>query len=169
MRIHKTMLALACASAVLTGPMAAAAQKNVYTAERGHWFVGLGGSACRAVNRPAVDFNGSPYNALNIVVRSVSRINLEVFFWPGAVAGRELRLIFEFAGGPMLTLDAQPGIGDYALVSVEEPKLWRLLEDADRLDVRLYGEPPHLLMFDLQDIDWVLERLTECSGLLPKG
>lgn len=79
MRLLAFLLALG-----LTG--AAQAQTNAnFCAERGHWTVALVGKVCRAFNRPAIDLDTSPFNALTLVARPGGELAVEVFFWPGAV------------------------------------------------------------------------------------
>jgi hypothetical protein len=145
----------------------APAQTNVFYAERGHWTVMNYPAACRAVNRPAADFNASPYNALQITVRPRSAISIDVFFWPGAVLmDREYELQLAFNSGDM-KLPARATIGDYVLASEPDMGLWRKLQDSKSLNVGIVGEPALALSFTLDDIDWVIDTLTACAGLLP--
>lgn len=147
---------------------AAMAQNSVYLAERGHWTVMNYPAACRAVNRPAADFNQSPFNALQITVRPKSAISIDVFFWPGALtADRDYQLQLRFSAGDM-TLPARAAMGDFMLASVDDMGLWRKLQDSRTLSVGVVGEPHLSLSFTLDDIRWVLNALTTCSGFLPK-
>jgi hypothetical protein len=159
-------IALMLAMAVLGA--SAEAQTSVYYAERGHWVVGNSATRCWAVNRPAADFNSSPYNALQITVRPKSVISVDVFFWPGAVTMErdyQLQLAFNTTD---LKLPAKATIGDYVLASEPDMSLWRALQDSRTLSVRVVGEPLLAVSFTLDDIDWVLDALTACSAFLPK-
>lgn len=160
----RTLLILATILAAAT----AHAQTNVFYAERGHWTVMNSPAACRAVNRPAADFNQAPFNTLQITVRPRSAISIDVFFWPGAVLmDREYKLQLAFNSGDM-KLPARATIGDYVLASEPDMGLWRALQDSKTLSVRVVGEPPLALSFTLDDIEWVINTLTACAGLLPK-
>lgn len=144
------------------------AQTNVYYAERGHWVVMNSPTACRAENRPAADFNASPYNALQITVRPKSAISIDVFFWPGAVLPeRDYKLQLAFNTGDV-TLPAKATFGDFVLASEPDMGLWRKLQDSKTLSVRVVGEPLLALSFTLEEIDWVINTLTACSSFLPK-
>jgi hypothetical protein len=146
---------------------AAQAQNSVYYAERGHWLVANGTNACRALNRPPAEFNYAPYNALQIAVRP-GRIGVEVFFWPQAIdLSRTYRLTLQ-SGKHTITLDAKATIGDYVLVSAEDPKLWRLFQDGEPLRITVEGEPELELYFGLEDMDWVVKNLDTCLNVLPK-
>jgi hypothetical protein len=155
--------------AALFGIAAAHAQTSVYYAERGHWSVMTTGQACRALNRPPADFNAAPYNGLQIVARPGSGLGVEVFFWPQAIdPAKAYRLTLTFSAGQPITLDAKATIGDYMLASADEAKLWRLFQDAKTVQVGVDGEPKLMLIFGLDDIEWVLGGLTSCRDLLPK-
>lgn len=142
---------------------------DTYYAERGHWTVYNGPTACRALNRPPEDFNAAPFNALQIVVRSGSRIGVEVFFWPGALdpaAAHELAL--GFGGGTPLVIAANAAMGDYMLASDHSPELWGRLQKAKAVTARVKGDPNLELSFSLDQIGWVLDALTACARTLPK-
>lgn len=161
----RTMVVMMAAA---LGATAAEAQTNVYYAERGHWVVMNSPAACRAVNRPAADFNFAPYNALQITVRPKSAISADVFFWPGAVLmDRDYQLQLRF-NTVDLTLPAKATFGDFMLASEPDMGLWRALQDSKTLNVGVVGEPPLALSFTLDDIDWVINTLTACSTYLPK-
>jgi hypothetical protein len=148
---------------------AAQAQTSAYYAERGHWTVFLLPSACRALNRPPSDFNFAPYDALQIVVRP-GAISVETFFWPLALDKSQAhRLLLRFDQTKDLTLDANAAMGDFMLASAADTKLWRLFEDAEVLTVVVEGEHQLSLQFELGDIGWVMDRLQDCQGLLPKS
>jgi hypothetical protein len=156
-------------STTLLAATAAAAETNVYYAERGHWTVMNLTSRCIAMNRPATEFNAAPYNALQISAWPKSAISVDVFFWPGAVMmDRDYKLQLYFSAGD-LTLPAKPTIGDYGLTSEPDMGLWRKLEDSKSLAVAVVGEPDLATTFTLDGIDWVIDTLTMCSGFLPKG
>jgi hypothetical protein len=146
----------------------AAAETNVFYAERGHWTVMNSSTRCYAWNRPAADFNAAPYNALQISVRPKSAISVDVFFWPGAVTmDRAYQLQLYFSAGDV-TLPAKPTIGDYVLASEPDMGLWRKLQDSKTLAVAVVGEPALTTTFTLDGIDWVIDTLTTCSAFLPK-
>lgn len=148
---------------------AAQAQTSVYYAERGHWTVMNYPAACRAINRPMVDFNYAPFATLQITVRPKSVISVDVFFWPSAVMmDREYELRLRFTSGGDLTLPARPTLGDYVLASDPDVGLWRKLQDSKMLGVGVVGEPALALQFTLDGIDWVLNALTTCAGTLPR-
>jgi len=154
--------------AAVFGSAAAEAQTTVYYAERGHWTVMNSPTACRAINRPAADFNFAPFAALQITVRPAQAISIDVFFWPGAVTmDREYQMQLRFNAGDV-TLPARPTIGDYVLASDPDMGLWRKLQDSKTLSVGVVGEQLLALSFTLEGIDWVLNALTACSGFLPK-
>ena len=153
---------------MLAATAAASAQTDVYYVERGYWTIMGMASRCIAVNRPVADFNAAPYNALEISAWPKSAISVDVFFWPGAVTPeREYQLQLYFSAGD-LTLPAKPTIGDYALASDPDMGLWRKLQDSKTLGVAVVGEPALATSFTLDGIDWVIDALTACSGMLPK-
>lgn len=154
--------------AMMLAASAAAAQGNVFYAERGHWTVMNLPSRCIAMNRPAADFNAAPYNALQISALPKSAISVDVFFWPGAVATeKDYRLQLRFSTAD-LTLPAKATFGDFMLAAEPDIGLWRALENSKTLNVGVVGEPLLALSFTLDDIDWVIDTLTMCSGFLPK-
>lgn len=151
------------------GATAAAAQPNFFYAERGHWTVMNLATRCIALNRPAAEFNAAPYNGLQISAWTKSAISIDVFFWPGAFTmERDYQLQLYFSAGDV-TLPAKPTIGDYVLASAPDMGLWRKLQDSKSLAVAVVGEPELATSFTLDDIDWVINTLTTCSGLLPKA
>ena len=148
---------------------AAQAQTSFFSAERGYWFVGGIGKACRALNRPPADFNSSPFNGLEIVVRSDNSIAAEVFFWPKAIdPTRDYVLNLSFERGGTLSLKAKPAMGDFMLASEPDQKMWRSFQDATGLTVSVDGEPKLELYFGLNDMTWVLNMLQSCRRTLPK-
>jgi hypothetical protein len=150
---------------------AAHAQSSRFYAERGYWLVASGLKFCRALNRPAADFNFAPYNALEIAAGPDNTIAAEVYFWPKAIdPAREyvLKLTFEQAGADTLSLKAKSTMGDFMLALEPELKLWRNLQDAKGLTVAVEGEPDLKLYFSLNDILWVLNMLQSCISHLPK-
>jgi hypothetical protein len=152
--------------AVLVGATAQA-QNSVYYAERGHWMVINGAKACRALNRPPMEFNYAPYNGLQIAARH-GGISAEVFFWPQAIdLSRTYRMTLQ-SGKHTITLDAKATIGDYMLVSAEDPKLWRLLQDGEPVRISVEGEPKLELYFGLEDMAWVVQSLDSCLRTVPK-
>ena len=152
-----------------TTAMAAHAETNFFSAERGHWFVGTVGKACRALNRPPADFNASPFNALEIVLRPGNAIAAEVYFWPGAIdPKRDYVLNLAFTLGDTFRLKAKSSMGDFMLASEPDVKLWRSLQDATALVVTVDGEPKLELYFGLDDMNWVLRMLQSCADTLPK-
>ena len=147
---------------------AAAAQSNVFYAERGHWTVMNYATRCFALNRPLADFNAAPYNALEISAWPKSAISIDVFFWPGAVMmDRAYQLQLYFSAGDV-TLPARPTFGDYVLASAPDMGLWRKLQDSKSLAVAVVGEPELTTSFTLDGVDWVIDTLTTCSTFLPK-
>ena len=154
---------------VLAAGTAAQAETAIFYAERGHWTVMNSSTRCHAWNRPAADFNAAPYNGLQISVGPKSAISVDVFFWPGAVMmDRAYQLQLYFSAGD-LTLPAKATIGDYVLATEPDMGLWRKLQDSKSLAVAVVGEPALTTSFTLDGIDWVIDTLTTCSGLLPKG
>lgn len=153
---------------IALGIATADAETSSFTAERGHWWVFSGPKYCRALNRMPADFNFAPYNGLQIVVGRKGYITVEVFFWPDAVmADREYRLRLGFSMSDMV-LPARPTM-ESMLASAPDTALWRALQDARALDVAVEGEPALRLRFHLDDIAWVLDRLTACQRVLPDG
>jgi hypothetical protein len=156
-------------AATVLGIAAADAQVSSYYAERGYWTVFSGPTACRALNRPAAEFNYTPFNGLEISVKPGGSITVEVFFWPGALpTEREYKLNLVFPIRDTIVLKARSTIGDYMLASDPDPALWRALQDSTSLDVSVEGEPLLALRFYLDDIKWVLNALTVCQHVLPK-
>ena len=163
--MRTTILLTGAALALLPAPVSA----DTYYAERGHWTIYNGPVACRALNRPPNDFNASPFNALQIVVRPGSRIGVEVFFWPGAIdPAAPAELALGFGGTTPLILAASAAMGDYMLASDDSPELWGRLQKAKALTARVKGDPDLALNFFLDRIDWVLDALTTCARTLPK-
>jgi hypothetical protein len=165
------MRALTLAMTLLGAVATAGAQTNVYYAERGHWWVASTATSCRAGNRPAEDFNASPYNALEIVARRGSVIGVEVYFWPGLFTqGSDYKLMLWFDNAEPLSLPAKPSMGDFMLAA--EPTvngdLWKRLQTAKRLRVTV-DVLPNELFFALDDSTWLLRALDQCTSLLPKS
>src|SRR5258706_284955 len=124
--------------------------------ERAYWSVASIGKSCGAVNRPPADFNSSPFNGLEIVVRSDNSIGAEVYFWPKAIdPARDYVLNLKFEPGDALSLKAKSTMGDFMLASEPEQKLWRSFQDATGLTVAVDGEPGLKLYFGLDDMIWV--------------
>lgn len=148
---------------------AATAQQSTYYAERGHWMVYNGSTACRALNRPGLEFNAAPFNALQIVVRPGNRIGVEVFFWPGAVdPAAENVLALGFGGSAPFLVPAAATMGDYMLASDDSTELWGRLQKAKTMTAKPKSDPTITLFFALDEIDWVLGALDACSRVLPK-
>ena len=163
------MRALIFLAAGAISTAAAHAQTSSFSAERGYWFVGAIGKACRALNRPPADFNFSPFDALEIVVRSDNSIGAEVYFWPNAIdPARDYVLNLAFQPGDALKLKVKSTMGDFMLAAEPEQKLWRSFQDATGLTVAVDGEPALKLYFGLDDMMWVLNRLQSCGSSLPK-
>jgi hypothetical protein len=157
------------AALVACGASAATAQQSTYYAERGHWTVYNGATACRALNRPMEDFNYAPFNALQIVVRPGNRIGVEVFFWPGAVdPGAENALALGFGGSVPFIVPATAPMGDFMLASGDAPELWERLRKAKALTAKPMSDPTVTLSFALDQFGWVLGALDACSRILPK-
>jgi hypothetical protein len=157
------------AALVAGGATAAVAQQSIYYAERGHWTVYNGATACRALNRPMADFNYAPFNALQIVVRPGSRIGVEVFFWPGSVdPDADNALALGFGGSTPFILPATATIGDYMLASDDSPELWERLRKAKAMTAKPRSDPTITLSFSLEEIGWVMGVLDACSRVLPK-
>jgi len=164
------MRSLVLLAAVTVSTGAAQAQSSMFYVERGHWLVSSSIKVCRALNRPAEDFNYAPYNALEIVAGPDSGIGAEVYFWPKAIDPNQdyvLKLAFDRADA--LTLKAKSTMGDFMLASEHEQKLWRSLQDATGLTVTVDGSPDLKLYFGLDDIMWVLNMLQSCVSNLPSG
>lgn len=162
---------IAVVLATLTGMAAAEAQTSTYYAERGRWTIMSGPKYCRALNRPADDFNFAPFAALQIAIDGKGEIGVDVFFWPGAVTPSEsYELILDFPSRKdPIALSAHPILGDYMLTSVTDMALWRALQDARYVDARVTGKANLDLRFGLDDIGWVLNALTTCQRVLPNG
>jgi hypothetical protein len=157
------------AALVAGGATAATAQQSTYHAERGHWTVYSGSTACRALNRPALEFNYAPFNALQIVVRPGNRIGVEVFFWPGAVdPGAENALALGFGGSVPFIVPATAAMGDYMLATGDVPELRERLQKAKALTAKPKSDPKVTLSFSLDQIGWVMGALDACSRVLPK-
>jgi hypothetical protein len=155
-------------AATMLGIATADAEIGSYYAERGHWTVISGATACRALNRPPAEFNYAPYNALDIVARPKNSIAVEVFFWPDALqAERDYKLKLGLSMRDPLILPARSTM-DYMLASEPDIALWRALQDTTSLEVKVEGETTLALYFDLGDIKWVLDALTVCQRVLPK-
>ena len=157
--------------AVLLAAAAAQAQVNVFRVERGQWMVyDYSGRVCRALNRPPVDFNYSPFNVLQIVAGRDNSISVEVFFWPKAIdPSRNYRLRLNFTPGGSVTLEAKAQGTDMMLSASDDAgKLWAMFEKASTLQVTVEGAPDLNLAFGLDDIRWVLTTLQDCARRLPK-
>jgi hypothetical protein len=169
MRFRSILISLAI---VLSGVTAAAAQASIFYAERGHWMVAKSGTnVCRATNRPAEDFNFSPFNALQIVVRSGQMIGVEVMFWPQAIdPGRDYRLVLRFDNGEPISLNARASLGDFALASEAQGtgQLWRAFQGAKSVTVSVDEAPKLQLLFTLDDGAWLPNTLQQCARLLAK-
>jgi hypothetical protein len=164
----KAMRILLFIAAALAATVANA-ETSFFWAERGHWFVGAFGKSCRALNRPPIEFNDSPYNGLEIVVRAGGTISADVFFWPGEFdSNSNYVLKLNFTGRETLSLPAKSIIGQYMLASDPDPKLWRNFQDATGVTATVEGKANLRLYFGLDDMMWVLNRLQSCSGTLPK-
>jgi hypothetical protein len=165
MRMMMTMMT----ALVACGASAATAQQSTYFAERGHWMVYNGSTACRALNRPGLEFNAAPFNALQIVVRSGNRIGVEVFFWPGAIdPAIDNALALGFGGSEPFLVPATATMGDYMLASDDSPELWGRLQKAKAMTAKPKNDPTTTLFFALDEIGWVLGALDACSRVLPK-
>ncbi|MCB1499884.1 MAG: hypothetical protein KDK07_08845 [Bauldia sp.] len=150
-------------------PVRAADAPSYFYAERGHWTVMNYPAACRAVNRPPVDFNQTPFNALQITVRPGDRISIDVFFWPAAIdPAADNALAFGFGAGTPLILPATAAMGDYMLASADSPELWGRLQKAKMLTAKVKDDPKIALAFSLDQIGWVLTALQTCTRVLPK-
>lgn len=157
------------AALLACGASAATAQQSTYYAERGHWTVYSGATACRALNRPMADFNYAPFAGLQIAVRPGSKIGVEVFFWPGAVdSDADNGLALVFGSDKPLILPATMSMGDYMLAVDDAPELWTRLRKAKTLTAKPMSDPKAALSFSLDQIDWVLGALDACSRVLPK-
>ena len=172
------MRVLAFLIALLAGA-AAQAEINVFRVEHGQWMVyDYSGKVCRAVNRPAFDFNNSPFNVLQIVAgRELiagrnNSIAVEVFFFPKAISpSRDYRLWLNFSPGSYsVTLEAKTTSWADMMLSASDDtgKLWAMFEKASSLAVAVEGAPDLHLSFGLDDIRWVLTTLQDCVRLLPK-
>ena len=147
----------------------AGVRADTYYVERGHWTVYNGPASCRALNRPPEDFNATPFNALQIVVRPNDRIGVEVFFWPGTVdPAADNALALGLGGSVPLILPATAAMGDYMLASDDSPELWGRLGKAKTLTARVKGDPDLALTFSLEQVGWVLTALQNCARTLPK-
>jgi hypothetical protein len=148
---------------------AAAAQSNVYYAERGHWTVSTtGAGACAAFNRPPEEINFAPYNALQITATENYHLGFIVFLWPGAVeAGREYDLTLRFEGAEALTVTTTP-MSDFALITApaESRAGWKGLQTATAVTVSIAGLPGQSLYFLLDASGWMEARLRDCIGSL---
>lgn len=164
MRITMIIAALAAC-----GATAATAEQSTYYAERGHWTVYSGATACRALNRPMADFNFAPFAGLQVVVRPGNRIGVEVFFWPGTVdPDAENALALGFGGSVPFIVPATAPMGDFMLASGDAPELWERLRKAKAMTAKPKSDPKVTLSFALDEIDWVLGALDACSRVLPK-
>src|SRR3954468_6731605 len=84
-----------------------AAAANAFFIETGNWFVVSLTNSCFAANRPATEYNESPYNSLTIHAPKDGGFLVEVAFWPKSFeAGAHYRLSLRAEGGGSHEIDA---------------------------------------------------------------
>jgi hypothetical protein len=144
-----------------------AAAASGFFIETGNWFVISLTNSCYAANRPAVEYNESPYNSLTVHAPKDGGFLFEVAFWPKSFEpGAHYRLSLRAEGGDSHEMDAD-AVADYA-VEARDPAPDVLLKDlqtAKTLHVRVHDVQVSLT-FDTSKIGDILTKLDDCRRLI---
>ena len=149
---------------------AASALAAPFMTQHGHWTVMAGGpTACMALNRPPEEFNVAPFNALSIRQRRGAQPVLQVFTWPNVFKPSQSVTITMTVDGTRTELPAQTADSYIAETNSALPaELIALLRGARNAQIEITGLP-HVLLFDISDVERVLGSLEACERQLPRS
>jgi len=140
-----------------------------FDVKHGHWSVmAITPITCMALNRPAEEWNFSPFNMLALRQRRGSPLRLQVFAWPGVFKqGQNVTITVTIDGG-WTDLPAQTTDNLSAETSFLPPELLARLRTAGKAEFAISGMPSRLL-FDVSAFDTVMKSLEDCVRQLPPG
>jgi hypothetical protein len=164
-----------CAAAFVLGLAAQPAMAEGYfQADMGSWHIFGKGTICTALNRPPLEFNMAPYNALQIRLDDKRQYELSVFFWPDAVPESVSKIALTAEPNDTIRLKAKLIARDIGMVTVTEPlpqEFVRSLESGARLTF-LQAEVPDSKAktdFDISAAPQVMAHLQTCAGVLARS
>ena len=163
-------------AAVLVLALAAqpAAAEGYFQVDAAGWHVFGKGTKCTALNRPPLEFNMAPYNALQIRLDDKRQYELSVMFWPDAFPQSASRIALTAAPNDTVRLKAELVVKEIGMVTVTEPlpqDLVRSLEGGARLTF-LQAEVPDSkakTAFDISALPQVLTHLQTCAGIMARS
>lgn len=156
----------------LAGPRAMA--EGYFQVDMGTWHIFGAGTKCTALNRPPLEFNMAPFNALQIRLDDKGQHELSVFFWPDAVPQSASRIALTADPNDTIRLKAKLVAKDIGMVTVSEPlpqEFVRSLETGARLTF-LQAEVPDSKArtdFDISAMPQVMTHLRTCAAIMARS
>ena len=151
-----------------------AVAEGYFQADLAQWHVFGTGKKCTAINRPPIEFNMAPFNALQIRLDSARQYELSVMFWPGSVPETTSKIALTADPDDTIRPAASLKIEGLDMVTVTEPlpkEFVRRLESGPRLTI-LWAEVPDSkakTAFDISDMPQVLSKLQDCAGVMERS
>lgn len=143
--------------------------RTIYSVQTDHWFVFSLANSCIAVNRPANEYNHSPYNSLTIRAPKTGGFPVDVVFWPGLFEpGKRYRLTLQVEGRLPHDFDAE-AVDTYAL-KTPGPIPDKLVQDlgTGRLLTVGAANVSSSLAFETKRVGDIITHLDICRGMLAK-
>jgi hypothetical protein len=150
--------------ALLIGSLSAASAQDFMPKSLGNWSVLDLGTSCIAINRPAAEFNASPYNALAFHQFKTDTLpRLQAFFWPGALTeGGAVMLQVTPEGQSTVEIPAK-AVTSFQVIT-DAPASADLLEALTNVaSARVSaGGVDELMLFSTATLEAVADKMAEC-------
>lgn len=156
-------------------PLAGARAADRVLVEVRHWTIAPAATRCWAFNRPGVELNWQPIQALFWSVPRQGPARLTVYFWPGAGVGGAEQLDVALPSGKTFQLQlSSGGTADSVTISAVPDEFIQALRAIDRpavpdpmgvmmsVSAGKTGATPIAMKFDVQDMPEVWRKITAC-------
>jgi hypothetical protein len=169
------MIMYPCAATLVLGLAAGPAlAEGYFQVDLGQWHIYGAGTKCTALNRPTLEFNQAPFNALQIRIDEKRQYELSVVFWPDSVPETTSKIALTADPMDSIRLAAKLAIRQIGMVTVTEtlPTAFvRRLESGALLSV-LQAEVPDSkakTAFDISNMPQVMMHLQNCAGVMARS
>lgn len=163
-----------CAALLMALASGSALAEGYFQVDLGQWHIYGAGTKCTALNRPAVEFNMAPFNALQIRIDEKRQYELSVMFWPDSVPENTSKIALTADPIDTIRPAAKLAIKEIGMVTVTEPlpqEFIRRLESGALLTV-LQAEVPDSkakTAFDISNMPQVMMHLQNCVGVMERS
>ena len=162
MRLRR--LSIFLASAAFGASMSLSLAQQPIDKKIGHWYLWGASGYCMAYNRPDIEINESPYNALQFLLRKNSDPALVVYFWPKAMPeNADVQLAVTLGPVHVLLLPAKSEYGSIARARLSDRLRQDIAQAPDKkIRIKIEGQE-YGITVDVADAAAVFAALDDCA------